>query len=145
MSYTYKYPHPALTADIVLLDYQLHKVLLIQRKHDPFAGSWAFPGGFFDMSDPDIMHTALRELEEETHLTGITLTEEFSASKEGRDPRGRTVSIVFSANVDSTSLLAQGDDDASAAQWFNLDNLPPLAFDHKEILTKLLSNKGIPK
>ncbi|MBP5190753.1 MAG: NUDIX hydrolase, partial [Bacteroidales bacterium] len=95
--YTYKYPRPALTADIALFNLDSTQVMLIRRGNEPFKDCWAFPGGFFDMTDRDIEHTATRELEEETGLKDIALTERFVASREGRDPRGRTVSVIFTA------------------------------------------------
>ena len=69
--YTYEYPRPALTADIVLFNLDKSEVLLIKRGNDPYKDCWAFPGGFFDMTDRDIEHTAARELEEETSLKDI--------------------------------------------------------------------------
>ena len=139
--YTYEYPRPALTADIVLFSPDSTQVLLIRRGHEPFKDRWAFPGGFFDMSDRDIEHTATRELEEETGLKGIALKECFVASREGRDPRGRTVSVIFSARVDPSQVNAHGGDDAAEARWFPIDQLPPLAFDHDEVLARLLQEQ----
>lgn len=136
--YTYEYPRPALTADIALFDLEGRQVLLIKRANEPYRDCWAFPGGFFDMTDRDIEHTALRELEEETGLKDIPLKERLVASREGRDPRGRTVSVVFSGSVDPASIAPRGADDAKEARWFPLSDLPPLAFDHAEILAKLI-------
>lgn len=91
------------------------------------------------MEDRDIEETAARELEEETGLKGIALRQCFVASREGRDPRGRTVSVIFAGIVDSEGINAKGSDDASEARWFSLADLPPLAFDHKEVLDRLLA------
>ena len=96
--FTYEYPRPALTADIVLFDLDRANVLLIRRGNEPYKDRWAFPGGFFDMTDRDIEHTAARELQEETGLADIPLTMACVASREGRDPRGRTVSVIFTAS-----------------------------------------------
>lgn len=134
--YTYRYPRPSLTADNVLFDLELKKVLLILRGRDPFKGCWALPGGFFDFSDIDIEHTAARELEEETTLTDIPLKLVGVFSKEGRDPRGRTVTAAFTAKVDPSQVHPKGGDDAAEARWFALDALPPLAFDHDEIIAR---------
>lgn len=138
MSYTYQYPRPSLTADIVVFDTSTTKVLLIRRGREPYKDHWAFPGGFFDMTDADIEHTAARELEEETGLTGIALRMAHVASREGRDPRGRTVSVIFVAHINPASHHPQGGDDAAETRWFSLDELPPLAFDHSEILEKIV-------
>ena len=134
--YTYEYPRPALTADIMVFNTLCTEILLIRRGNEPFKNCWAFPGGFFDMSDRDIEHTAVRELEEETGLVDVPLKEFCVASREGRDPRGRTVTVVFTAQVNPDEVNPKGGDDASEARWFPLDNLPPLAFDHDEIIGK---------
>ena len=68
MTYTYKYPRPAVTADCVVITKEAEpKVLLIQRGDEPFKGGWAFPGGFMNM-DETTEQCAIRELEEETGL-----------------------------------------------------------------------------
>ena len=140
MSYTYQYPRPSVTADIVLLNCEETEVLLVQRGNDPYKGTWAFPGGFFDMEDYDILHTAIRELEEETGLKDIPLKEVCSASRAGRDPRGRTITIVFKGYVDPKNINPKADDDAAEAKWWPLNDLPELAFDHQEILEKVIKN-----
>ena len=98
MAYTYRYPRPAVTVDMAILVARGtgHEVLLIQRRDDPFQGLWALPGGFLDM-DEELEEAAARELEEETGLTGIPLQEIGAFGKIGRDPRGRTVSVVYLA------------------------------------------------
>lgn len=137
--YTYEYPRPSLTADIVLFNLDRTEVLLIRRGNEPYKNCWAFPGGFFDMTDRDIEHTAARELEEETTLKDIPLQMATVASREGRDPRGRTVSVIFTACVDPNAVHPRGGDDAREARWFSLASLPPLAFDHDEVLRKIIS------
>lgn len=139
--YSYEYPRPALTADIVLLDSDETSVLLIRRGNEPFKDCWAFPGGFFDMEDRDIEHTASRELEEETGLTDVALSLGCIGSRVGRDPRGRTVTAVYVGHVDPALVSPRGGDDAKEARWFKLAELPPLAFDHGEILAKIVRTK----
>lgn len=136
--YTYEYPRPAVTADIVLFNLDRSQLLLIRRGNEPYKDCWAFPGGFFDMTDPDIEHTAVRELQEETGLTNIPLQMVYVASRDGRDPRGRTVSVVFTACIDPDTISPRSGDDAAEACWWPVDSLPPLAFDHSEILGKIL-------
>lgn len=141
MSFTYKYPRPALTVDAIVFrripDLQ---VLLIQRLNEPFKEMWAFPGGFVDM-DETVEVAVERELEEETSLTGITLKQFQTFSAVDRDPRHRTVSVVFVGFADEKAKPKAGDD-AKNAKWFDLDNLPKLAFDHAEIMEKVLRDKN---
>ena len=133
MEYTYKYPRPAVTADcIVMTNESLPKVLLIQRGFDPFKGCWAFPGGFMEMNETT-EQCAIRELEEETGLKLDNLKQIGAYSKVDRDPRGRTITVAYLAIID-TPLEVKGLDDAAKAQWFPIDALPPLAFDHEDIM-----------
>jgi 8-oxo-dGTP diphosphatase len=125
-----------LTADIVLVTREARpRVLLIKRKHDPFAGSWALPGGFVDEGEK-LLDAARRELKEETGLSVDDLEQLCTAGDPGRDPRGWTVSVVFLARVDVEQLNAVAADDAEEVGWFHLDELPPLAFDHGMILDR---------
>ncbi len=132
--FCYEYARPALTADIALFDLEGKRVLLIRRGGEPYKGCWALPGGFFDMSDRDIEETAARELEEETGLRDVELRQVCVASREGRDPRGRTVSVVFTGRVDAGKVQPVGGDDASEARWFSVEELPPLSYDHVVIV-----------
>ena len=131
--YAYEYPRASVTADAVLFaekDGQRY-VLLIQRGNEPYKGYWAFPGGFLNM-DETVAHCAERELEEET---GIVLTEMQLVgiySDVERDPRGRVITAAYAAMT--TMPEANAADDAAAAKWWPLNNLPELAFDHDVIL-----------
>ncbi|NJW53196.1 NUDIX domain-containing protein [Salinimicrobium oceani] len=108
------------------------KVLLVKRKKDPYKGQWAIPGGFLEEKET-LEEGAKRELKEETGLSVDRLWQLKAFGTPGRDPRGRTVSIPFYGVVTSEEKV-QGSDDAEDAQWFQLDQLPDLAFDHSEIL-----------
>ena len=132
MSYTYKYPRPAVTADCVVIAQATREVLLIQRGIEPFKGCWAFPGGFMNM-DETTEQCAVRELEEETGLRVSSLRQIGTYSKVDRDPRGRTITVAYLALIDAP-VSVKGQDDAAHAQWFPLSALPPLAFDHAEIM-----------
>jgi len=144
--YTYKYPRPALTVDSIVLYHQRKnepfKLLLIQRKNPPFQGLWAFPGGFVDM-DEDLEHAAKRELLEETGLIVNKLTQFRCYGAIDRDPRGRTVSVVYFGEICGDLPSVEGGDDAATAQWFSLDNVPPLAFDHSSIINELKEFLGV--
>lgn len=133
MEYTYKYPWPAVTADcVVIANEKTPKVLLVKRGKEPYKDRWAFPGGFMNM-DETTEECAFRELKEETGLKVDELKEIGSYSKVDRDPRGRTITVAYLAIVDKPVAVI-GQDDAAKAEWFSIDELPPLAFDHEEIM-----------
>lgn len=133
MSYTYKYPHPAVTADCVVFGLvgQELQVLLIERGNDPYKGCWAFPGGFMNM-DETAEECARRELKEETLLEVHELKQLGAYTAVHRDPRERVISVVFYTLVHPTEV--KGGDDARQAQWFPVKEVPKLAFDHDLIL-----------
>lgn len=132
--FSYEYPRPALTVDVVLATLEARPlVLLIRRKKDPFAGRWALPGGFVDENER-LADAARRELKEETGLAVDEIEQLYTAGDPGRDPRGWTVSVVFLARVDADRLAPVAADDAGAVGWFPLDDSPPLAFDHTMLL-----------
>jgi 8-oxo-dGTP diphosphatase len=132
--YTYDYPRPAVTVDTVIVTREPQpRVLLIRRKHDPFAGMWAIPGGFVEM-DESLEAAARRELREETRVEADQLEQLHTFGDPGRDPRGRTISVVYLAQVDPAQLKPQAADDAAEVGWHPLDQPPPLAFDHAAIL-----------
>lgn len=138
MSYTYKYPRPAVTTDCVVFTQEEEpKVLLIQRGNEPYKGCWAFPGGFMNMEET-AEECAVRELKEETGLTVNRIRQIGAYSKVDRDPRGRTVSIAYLAIVDAPTAVS-GMDDAAKAAWFPLSSLPDLAFDHQDILADAIA------
>jgi 8-oxo-dGTP diphosphatase len=134
MPYTYDYPRPAVTVDCVIFSKKENNwyVLLIQRGNYPFKGMWALPGGFIDM-DEELKDAAKRELKEETGLSVNNLKQLYAFGKVGRDPRGRTISVTYYGIVDDTANV-KGSDDAAKAQWFNVNTLPKVAFDHDQVI-----------
>lgn len=133
--YSYKYPHAAVTTDSVVFGYDgkdLH-ILLIERGIDPFKGSWALPGGFLKM-DETVEEGALRELNEETGVADLYLEQFHVFSTVDRDPRERVITVAFYALVRKSDYKVIAGDDAVRACWFPSDELPPLAFDHEEII-----------
>lgn len=137
MNYIYEYPRPAVTADVVVITRDEEPmVLLIQRGKDPYKGCWAFPGGFMDM-DETTEECAIRELREETGLTLKLSGQIGTYSKVDRDPRGRTITVAYFATVNHP-VAVTGLDDAAQAKWFPVKDLPPLAFDHDEIMKDAL-------
>jgi 8-oxo-dGTP diphosphatase len=108
-------------------------VLLIQRKNEPFKSQWALPGGFVE-KDEDLEMAAKRELEEETGLKVDAMEQLHTFGKPGRDPRDRMVSVAYTAMVYLAETTINAADDAVDAKWFNINNLPTLAFDHAAVI-----------
>jgi len=137
--YQYEYPHPAVTTDTVVFtirDARLH-VLLIQRGKEPAKGRWAFPGGFIDI-DEDLDSAAHRELAEETGVSGIELQQFYTFGTPDRDPRERIITVAYMGLVPEQDVHLQAGDDAAAVAWYPVDEVPPLASDHDDILATAL-------
>ncbi len=124
----------AITVDAVIVKdlNSSAKILLIKRKNEPYKNKWALPGGFLEATE-NLEDGAKRELLEETGVVVEDLLQLKAYGDLNRDPRGRTVSIAFIGIVNKEVRIKAGDD-AKEAVWFNLDELPELAFDHSEII-----------
>jgi 8-oxo-dGTP diphosphatase len=137
---TYEYARPALTADVVVFAGfgPARSVVLIRRGAEPFLGMWALPGGF--VNEGERLETAARrELLEETGISlGEPLVPLGAFGDPGRDPRGWTVSAAYMMEV-ADRVAVRGGDDAAEAAWFPVVELPPLAFDHVDIVAAALS------
>ncbi|MGR0481573.1 MAG: NUDIX domain-containing protein [Candidatus Electronema sp. V4] len=126
---TYRNPVP--TVDIII---ELPQgIVLIERKNPPHG--WALPGGFVDYGE-SFEQAAVREAKEETGLEVTLLRQFHTYSKPDRDKRLHTASTVFIAKAEGEP---QGLDDALQAKIFRRDNLPPLVFDHAQILADYFS------
>ena len=125
-----------MAADVVVTaETPTPSVLLIRRRNPP--AGWAVPGGFVE-PDEDLIDAARRELFEETGLESPELEQLATFGHPDRDPRGRTISVVYGGRLQRAAVPAAGDD-AAAARWFPLDALPDdLAFDHARILAQVL-------
>ena len=145
-TYVYDWPRPMVTVDAAVFAWveDKAKLLLVQRKHEPYRGSWALPGGFVEI-DEDLPDAAARELAEETGLRNVPLEQLRTFGQPGRDPRGRTITIVYFGIAGPDQRQVKAADDAADVQWFDIDNLPPLAFDHDEIARRAIAHlKGRP-
>lgn len=136
--YTYRYPRPALMVDAVLFGLfhgVLFQTLLIHRKEKPFG--WAIPGGHVEERET-LRHAVERELFEETAVKTLNLEQFYIADDPKRDTRGgsRAISIVYYALVTPEDLKVKAGSDAEDAQWWNVNTLPKLCFDHAEIMGK---------
>lgn len=140
-AFHYDHPRPALTADCAVFGLDLDagrlKVLLIKRESEPFAGSWALPGGFVDSGECP-HQAAVRELKEETGLHDLFLEQLYTFGRPGRDPRGWIVSVASYALVRLDEQAPRASSDAAAVDWFDAHEPPRLAFDHGEILALAL-------
>jgi len=135
MPYTYRYPHPAVTTDIVIFTIRQDelKVLLIKRALPPFKGEWALPGGFINLQE-SLEQGARRELEEETGVSGVYLEQLYTFGQPDRDPRERVITVAYYALIPSDKIEIRAASDAEGVSWFGMQELPKLAFDHPEIL-----------
>lgn len=141
MEYKYQYPRMLVTVDSVVFLLNSAKtpshILLIRRGNDPYKGHYALPGGFPEMNEL-LCDAAKRELFEETGLSGIDLFQLKAFDKVDRDPRDRNIAVAFYGFTNANNSTLTAGDDAEKAEWFPLNNLPPLAFDHAEIVKNAL-------
>ncbi len=135
MAYTYRYPHPAVTTDIVIFTIRQDelKVLLIKRALAPHRNEWALPGGFIKLEE-SLDEGARRELEEETGVSGVYLEQLYTFGQPDRDPRERVITVAYYALVPSDKFEVRAGSDAEGVSWFGMKEIPNLAFDHQEIL-----------
>ena len=138
--FTYPYPRMLVTVDAVVFVVDKQNtpthLLLIERGNDPFKGHYALPGGFPEM-DELLVHAAARELQEETGISGLELRQIGAFDDIDRDPRDRNIAIAFWGVIRNAVNPTAGDD-AAKAQWFPINQLPPLAFDHAKIVKAAL-------
>lgn len=132
--YVYNWPRPMVTVDSAVFAFfdSKPRLLLIQRKIEPYKDRWALPGGFVNM-DEDLPQAVARELAEETGLTDVPLEQLRAFGRPGRDPRGRTITVAYFGIAEKGRDRIKAADDAAQVQWCDIDNLPAMAFDHDEI------------
>ncbi len=128
------------TVDIVLLKPSVSggEILLIRRKNEPYRDQWALPGGFVDENE-DLADAARRELREETGVHAAHIDQLKAFGKPYRDPRGHMISVAFLCIAQEENHEVMAADDAAEAQWFSVNKLPKLAFDHDEIISFALT------
>ncbi|EFO79980.1 NUDIX hydrolase [Oscillochloris trichoides DG-6] len=136
-----RYDRPSVTVDVViftLIERELH-VLLVQRRHWPYEGCWAIPGGFINM-DESLEQAARRELEEETGVRDLYIEQLFTFGDVGRDPRTRVISVAYIAIVRFDAQKLRVSEESHDVRWFPVSAMPRnLAFDHEQILAYAIS------
>ncbi|PJJ10286.1 8-oxo-dGTP diphosphatase [Flavobacterium sp. 1] len=126
--------------DAIVFGYQNNQlyVLLIQQKFGTKESYWALPGGLVQ-NEESLEDAVKRELKEETNISVNYFEQLFTFGDDiCRDPRNRVISVAYFALVDSSKLIVKADSDAENAQWFKIDEIPALAFDHTIILGKAM-------
>jgi 8-oxo-dGTP diphosphatase len=143
--YTYDHPRAANTVDLVIIKRTSSsmQLLLVKRANEPFKGRFALPGGFVDQNET-LSVAATRELEEETGITGVDLIQIHTFSDPERDPRGRVISTAYGTILNEDfEVNPKAGSDAASLKWFDLTDLPPLAFDHQIITEEALKKLRI--
>ncbi|MFI2743640.1 NUDIX hydrolase [Zhouia sp. PK063] len=133
-------PSIKLSVDAVVFGYEEGNisVLLIKRKYEPFKGKWAIPGGFV-LFNESLESAVERELFEETGIKINYLEQLYTFGNPERDPRGRVVSVAYFGLVRPDTFKIFASTDAEQVQWFSINKLPELSFDHKEILNAAIA------
>jgi 8-oxo-dGTP diphosphatase len=131
---------PLVSVDVVIFTLRDNdlRVLLVRRRRPPQEGMWAIPGGLIHV-DETLEEAALRTLAEETGLTDVYLEQLYTFGNTGRDPRDRVITVAYFAVVPASNVVPCAADDAGRVRWWSIYNLPPLAFDHAEILSYALT------
>lgn len=120
------------TVDVLVINNLTNEILLIKRGNEPFKDCWALPGGFVDENE-DLEQAARRELFEETNIEAGEMAQIGAFGKPNRDPRGHMISVAYKTVLIDNQII-KAKDDAKEVKWFNINDLPKLAFDHLEII-----------
>jgi 8-oxo-dGTP diphosphatase len=134
-SFQYQYPHPAVTVDCIIFgfDGQTLKVMLIQRKSEPFSKMWALPGAFVN-EDESLENCAERVLMKECNISGVYLEQLFTFGTPSRDPRERVISVAYMGLVKTADFELIAGNDELQIEWRDIKKVQDLAFDHSQIL-----------
>lgn len=133
--YTYEYPRPALATDCVIFGFDggSLKLLLTEREKEPFKNKWALPGGFVHEKETTD-ECAERILKEKAGIKNVFVEQLYTFSDADRDPRERVVSVSYFALVNKHQYELVAGRDTLKAEWFEIADLPKLAFDHSKIV-----------
>ena len=135
MNTKYRYEQPGITVDLVIFtvnEDQL-KVLLLKRAEAPFSGQWSLPGGFLFVGE-SLEAAARRVLKEKTGVEDVYLEQLYTFGQPDRDPRARVITVGYFALIPWSNLDQPESTKVADLKWSAVDDIPRLAFDHKEIL-----------
>jgi 8-oxo-dGTP diphosphatase len=130
------YEQPGVTVDLTIFtvnEGQL-KAMLIKRAEAPFQGFWSLPGGFLK-TDESLEEAAQRVLSEKAPVSDVYMEQLYTFGAPNRDPRSRVITIAYIALIPWQSLQQPETKKVTDLAWISVDNLPKLAFDHKQILS----------
>jgi 8-oxo-dGTP diphosphatase len=130
-----QFDRPSVTVDVVIFSLveDALKVLLIKRQAPPYAQMWAIPGSFVKIEE-SLEETAVRALAEETGVTNVYSEQLYTFGKPDRDPRTRVITVAYFALVPHDAISHKAGRDTTETAWFPISEVPPLAFDHAEIV-----------
>ena len=134
------YEQPAITVDLVIftVNDDLLKIMLVRRAEEPFADSWSLPGGFLKASE-SLEGAALRVLNEKTALENVYVEQLYTFGDPDRDPRARVITVTYFALLPWKDLVPPPSDKVTSLMWTSVNQLPKLAFDHREIVEYAVS------
>ncbi len=129
------YEQLGVTVDLVIFTVNKDKlkVLLTKRAEAPFPGYWSLPGGFLLVGE-SLDEAALRVLKEKTGVRNVYLEQLYTFGKPGRDPRARVITVAYFALIPWANLDQPESKKVADLTWTPVDQVPKLAFDHREIL-----------
>jgi 8-oxo-dGTP diphosphatase len=130
-----KFDKPSVTVDTLIftIDNDELKIVLVKRTADPFKDRWAIPGGFVQMQE-NLEQAAIRKLVDETGITDVYLEQLYTFGDPKRDPRTRVITVAYMALAPFRSVTYRKGQEISEVKWFSVGKLPPMAFDHKQIV-----------
>lgn len=130
-----EYEQPAVTVDLVIFTVSAEKLkaLLVKRAREPYAGSWSIPGGFLKLGE-SLDDAAVRVMHEKTGVREVYLEQLYTFGRPERDPRTRVITVTYIALIPWQDLVQPESGKVTDLGWFDVNELPGLAFDHREIL-----------
>ena len=130
-----EYEHPGVTVDLVVFTVSEDslKAMLVQRAEVPYSGYWSLPGGFLKTGE-SLQDAAMRVLKEKTGVENVYMEQLYTFGDPDRDPRTRVITVAYFALVPYTDVLLEDVGDTAVTAWHSVFSLPPLAFDHANIL-----------